>query len=86
MNNKGFLFGGIATVPSILITIALLNIGISQLPGVKTSFRERKAISMCEAEGKAPHCTEAIKTLTKAQILEYIRDDDLSTGNKGYIN
>jgi len=81
-NKKGFLFGGIDLVPSIFIVIALINIGISQLPGVKKSFRRKKAVTMCQETG-AIDCQAMVDSWNDADVLAYIKDDDPATGNGG---
>lgn len=85
MNNKGFLFGAVAVVPSIFITIALLNIGVSQLPSVTDNFREKKAIELCVTSGGCD-CEKMVSIMDKKAILAYIKDDEVPTKTLNYGN
>lgn len=50
---------------------ALIASGIALTP----SFRERKALQYCEAEGlDANSCNAMIAGMSKSEILDYIRD------------
>ena len=50
------------------------------------SHRIRKAVEKCEAtEYFTVDCESSIAGMSKAEVLDYIRDDDMSTGNKGKL-
>lgn len=55
---------------------------------LKDSFRERKANEFCVAEGKtSEECKVIISQMSKSEILDYIRDDDVppQIDNYGYV-
>lgn len=78
LNKKGIGAG------MIFIYIVGVNIAISQLPGVRKNFRERKGIEQCVSEGSTKAvCEILVQYMNKKELLAYIRDDDVS-GSKGF--
>jgi len=73
-NKKGFVTG--FELGFLLTTLML--VGISQLPGIKNDFREKKAKILCE-EGyrglASTNCEMAVSSWSKSEILAYIKDD-----------
>ena len=53
-----------------------INIGISQLPSVKESFQEKRAIEICEYSGESG-CEAKVQAMSKEQILASIKDDSI---------
>lgn len=72
LNNRGFLFGAIGLVPSILISFGLLNIGYSA--HITPDFREKRAVEICEFDGGSD-CEAMVSTMSKNAVKAYIRDD-----------
>lgn len=81
MNKKGFIEIGafaLSGIASGFICVAVLLIGISQLPAVKDDFRAKKAVILCE-EGyrdvEVTDCSVMVEGMSKEAILAYIKDD-----------
>lgn len=64
-----------STVIAIILGIGLVNVVYCMLPGTRTTFQKKKAITMCKETG-ALQCEEMIGSWPKDKILDYIRDDE----------
>ena len=70
MNKKGLMVVEVAFI-SAMLTLTGITLGV---PSIRQSFQVKRAIEICEFRGGA-HCGTAVNTMSKAEVLEYIRDD-----------
>ena len=92
MNKKGFIdlsgLGLMSLGPqaSGFICVAAVLIAISQLPAVKDDFRAKKAVGVCNSEELAADCDKYVSSLTKDEVLDLIRDDEVPIKRLNYGN
>lgn len=72
--NKGFIQG----FQLGFFVFTTLMAGISQLPTVKSDFRVKKAVELCETLGNTL-CQQTVNDFSKEELLAYIRDDESSS-------
>ncbi len=77
-NQKGFILEGLTALQIGFISVCAILIGISQLPPVKTDFRAKKAVILCE-EGyrgvDVTDCAAWVEGKSEEAILVFIKDD-----------
>lgn len=64
----------VAPVPIAITVIAIGLIAYSFQPKTLESFRERKAVKMCEAD-RGADCQAMVQSWPKDQVLAYIQDN-----------
>jgi len=75
---KGFVDLCVAEIVVVAVTIG----AIVYLPFSVPKFRVRKAVEKCEAVEKNIDCKAYVDLMSKEEVLDYIKDDEV-TGNQG---
>ena len=54
---------------------------------IAPKFKQKKAVEKCAAGYHTEdYCKDKVAKMDKKEILAYIRDDDMTQGNKGFVN
>ena len=87
MNKKGFIVvGGIGAIMFYTMTGIFTSMAIASYV-LKDSHRERKYVEKCSAGYHTEdYCKDKVAKMDKKEILAYIKDDDMTQGNKGFVN
>lgn len=82
MNKNGFVSGFELGFLATTVVLCATTLGI---PSIREGHQKKKALAQCEKTRNVNECRTLIDNSSKAQILDYIRDDEL-WGNQGYVN
>jgi hypothetical protein len=69
---------GLMNVEIAYLATAFLITTYTMLPGTRKEFQYQKAVGMCEENYRGvnvPDCIDFVNTMTKKEILAYIKDD-----------
>ena len=81
MNKKGF------AGPALFVFLGIAALMTLAAAELAPQHRIRKAVEVCmEQSGDTQaQCEAAVSNLSEAQVMNVIRDDDMTQGNKGYV-